>query len=757
MTNWKTHRSTTLHFQKGVNVLIGLMGAGKSSVMDAISFALFGTFPALNSKRISLSNIITSMPVQSENAEVKLEFKLGDDTYVVRRRIGNGGSSSTLEKNGEYLQSQPSKVTEEIEAQLKLDYDTFCRAIYAEQNRLDYFLELSKGERKKDIDRMLGLDQFAMAEENVTSLINSLKSMVQSEEDALSNFDIDALKEQLKSMSEERKRLFGEQEAIERQAKEISEKIHDASSRLEKMKSELQRKRKLEEEAKVRESRISTLRTEVEKLKSITESEEELSAQVEKLRAEMEKNVKDLKELQRTHSDITRRHAQAESAKRQCERKKIEKEKLLSDIGSNKQDQIRNALADETKRLDELIKKHAELKAKRGEAEEWIGELRKHVSKCPVCERDMDEKMRISLLTAREQMSEKLKNEYEVASKSVREKESEVKKLRELEAKVSLSFAKLEDYKNIDKELSEGVAELERRSEELKSTEIRMKEKEKETERSKSVFDAAREKHEKAKRKGAYDKDISLAKAELERFKEQAAAIKADDKSVDSMQSVLMAHNSALSDIMAKIAGNAKYLSKMDSDIEDRAKQIANFDAVKERIVKRRNLAANLSKFKAALVDTEASLRNRLVGSVNGLLQGIWPNIYPYGDYPALRLSAGKDDYLLEAQVGSGEWMSIETIASGGERSVASLAMRIALAMVIVPNLKWLILDEPTHNLDAAGISKLIDVLGNTLPEVVEQIFIITHDEELKQISSARIYQLDRDKSVNAPTTVNEL
>ena len=45
-------------------------------------------------------------------------------------------------------------------------------------------------------------------------------------------------------------------------------------------------------------------------------------------------------------------------------------------------------------------------------------------------------------------------------------------------------------------------------------------------------------------------------------------------------------------------------------------------------------------------------------------------------------------------------------MASGGERSIACLAMRIAMAMVIVPNLRWLILDEPTHNIDEQGISK---------------------------------------------------
>ncbi len=56
LTNWKTHKETFIRFDKGVNVIVGVMGAGKSSVMDAISFALFGSFPALKHKKVNLTD-----------------------------------------------------------------------------------------------------------------------------------------------------------------------------------------------------------------------------------------------------------------------------------------------------------------------------------------------------------------------------------------------------------------------------------------------------------------------------------------------------------------------------------------------------------------------------------------------------------------------------------------------------------------------------------------------------------------------------
>ena len=50
--------------------------------------------------------------------------------------------------------------------------------------------------------------------------------------------------------------------------------------------------------------------------------------------------------------------------------------------------------------------------------------------------------------------------------------------------------------------------------------------------------------------------------------------------------------------------------------------------------------------------------------------------------------------------------------------------------------------------------NKFVEMLGESLPKVVEQVFVITHDNELKQISAARIYQLERDKDKNGYTKV---
>ena len=181
LKNWKTHKHSRMEFSQGANIIIGVMGAGKSSILDAMSFALFGTFPALNHKRVSISNLIMSRPKQETKAEVSLEFSAKGSKYKVLRRIDGSSSNAFLEKDGKYMQTQAERVNEEIEKLLEIDYDTFARAVYAEQNGLDYFLSLRKGDRKKQIDAMLGLDRFAAAEENATSLVNTIRSLIADE------------------------------------------------------------------------------------------------------------------------------------------------------------------------------------------------------------------------------------------------------------------------------------------------------------------------------------------------------------------------------------------------------------------------------------------------------------------------------------------------------------------------------------------------------------------------------------------------
>ena len=89
------------------------------------------------------------------------------------------------------------------------------------------------------------------------------------------------------------------------------------------------------------------------------------------------------------------------------------------------------------------------------------------------------------------------------------------------------------------------------------------------------------------------------------------------------------------------------------------------------------------------------------------------------------------------------------------QRSLAALALRIAFSLALARNLGMLVLDEPTHNLDVNAIDELAITLRERLPNLIDQIFLITHEERLESAVSGYLYKLERNKELDEPTKVN--
>ena len=157
--------------------IAGANGAGKSSILDAITWALFGQARKRDDSVINM---------QSESAEVELIFAYEKNHYRVTRT--NPRSKSTLlefhiaqvAKNGEHysdpivpptLNPQPSTynwkpLTERttratqarIEETLRLDYETFVNAAFFLQGKADQFTQQRPGDRKRILASILGLE-----------------------------------------------------------------------------------------------------------------------------------------------------------------------------------------------------------------------------------------------------------------------------------------------------------------------------------------------------------------------------------------------------------------------------------------------------------------------------------------------------------------------------------------------------------------------------------------------------------------------
>ncbi len=149
----------------------GANGAGKSSLLDAITWALFGQ---ARKRDESLVN------AQSSAAEVAYTFAYEGNIYRVRRALprgktsqlefqiwqgANGGTppvASTPDgRQGQWkpLTGATQRATQElIESTLRMDYETFVNASFFLQGKADMFTQQRPGDRKKILSSILGLE-----------------------------------------------------------------------------------------------------------------------------------------------------------------------------------------------------------------------------------------------------------------------------------------------------------------------------------------------------------------------------------------------------------------------------------------------------------------------------------------------------------------------------------------------------------------------------------------------------------------------
>ena len=758
LTRWKTHEHTRIEFSKGTNLIVGRMGAGKSSIMDAISYALFGTFPALQKGRLATKDIIRKGAGNGASAIVKLGFSAGDDEYIVTREISGLRSSAKLERNGKYMQSQPVKVTEEIESIMKVDYESFARVVYSEQNGLEYFLGLRAAERKRQLDSMLGLDRFAAARDNAGTLAGRIDGEARSLESAFKGLDIQGMENEIASYKSRRMQESGSLEEKRALEKELLERLAGVSARLAGMKEQYAKRMSLEKEI----LRISSRKEALEKELAQISIDEDIDA------ISLERHISELKVREREvlgkanaaeeeYRRVRENISSLQERKRRIESEMAVRRQRMDEIEKLRNEKPLEALDNLEAEVKGIEAKIAEDTVKIAEIRTWIEDLKRYDSVCPVCERELDGALRERLLEAKKATLVQIEEESRAIKKTLDGKrldaETQKKKKGRLESLIALLESASDPATEIEV-VARRIGALEKNRSE---TEVLIKGIKKEEESVRNEIASSEKLRESIVRRERYRKEITDAKAQaLLKSGEMESIIvsEADIMDLGARETELSAEKARLGESILAIE---RLISQIDSEIKVREAHARKAREIERKLNYMKEVSSNVIKFRESIEETQGSMRAQLINAINSAMGEVWPSIYPYNDYPGIRLDAENEDYVLmlnSVNGGEGEWLPVESIASGGERSIACLAMRIAFALVLVPNLKWLILDEPTHNIDAAGIDAFIGMFGTELPKIVDQIFIVTHDEKLKEAGGSSVISLERDKASGGSTNV---
>ncbi|PKL68499.1 MAG: hypothetical protein CVV30_11365 [Methanomicrobiales archaeon HGW-Methanomicrobiales-1] len=157
LKNFKRFRNEEICFKDGITGILGNNGTGKSSLVTAIFFALYG----VQATGIAADYVVSSFASPKDKCEVRLEFRIGGDMYTVVRTFRKGKTvthDATIHRNGKLMATGVSQVETEVRRTLGMGPVDFKNTIYAGQKDLLTLLETTPGKRKEWFLRALGID-----------------------------------------------------------------------------------------------------------------------------------------------------------------------------------------------------------------------------------------------------------------------------------------------------------------------------------------------------------------------------------------------------------------------------------------------------------------------------------------------------------------------------------------------------------------------------------------------------------------------
>jgi len=184
LKNIKSHRDTELSFTSGINVLSGPNGVGKSTIFEAIGYALFGV-----DAKDFVSNVDRFLTIGAKKGEINVVFRTDDgETWRVSRTVGAGAKWLLAREIGGSFEVEDHARVEETEARiaglLGLDNgrslaDQFKLVIGPFQNDfLGPFVIKQPTKRQEAFDEILGIDAWRKTYRGTSSLLSAVQERI---------------------------------------------------------------------------------------------------------------------------------------------------------------------------------------------------------------------------------------------------------------------------------------------------------------------------------------------------------------------------------------------------------------------------------------------------------------------------------------------------------------------------------------------------------------------------------------------------
>ncbi|MBM7855290.1 exonuclease SbcC [Desulfohalotomaculum tongense] len=503
----------------GFNVacLTGDNGNGKSALLDAITWAVWGQARGTDERGAGVDDLIRS---GAEDMEVEFTFLLEGNTYRVCRRRDKRRKKSSLEfqvYDGNAFRSitadSISETQRKIIQVLRMDYHTFTSSSFILQGRADSFTSMKPAERKKILGEILGLSVYRDLEMLAREEAGKAGALC-----AQIDAKLEEMVEELSQMEryrQQEKELEAKYNLLYREYQDVQSEVDSLRSRLSELQQVQKRVQELEAQLKDYQKQITAVEERVKSLRQQLRQGEELVARA----GEIESNYRQLQQLverDKQYNEKSRRLLQLNEEKmnlelqvqheqskieKQCvqlqgelnhyqslsqQRKGLEKELALLEDGLAGLKQ----LEERRQELKEAVQSHVqEIKAKEllaARINEQISELRgkysllrQPVASCPLCRTELSGVHREQVLNEMIREGQQLKEQHEQLRQEItglnekcRQAQDELKQVedklnncRGLEKEYSI----LQHRLNESKQAAQKQAELQREFDKLQA------------------------------------------------------------------------------------------------------------------------------------------------------------------------------------------------------------------------------------------------------------------------------------------------
>jgi DNA repair protein SbcC/Rad50 len=769
LCNFRQHTDTYITFEDGLTGIIGANGSGKTTILEAIAWALYGQDAARGKKETIRS--LRAGP--NARVKVELDFELGGHRY----RIDRGLTHAELYLDGAEgpIANSITGVSDMLRRRLGMSRDEFFNTYFTGQKELDVMAAMAPSERAQFLSRVLGYERLRVAQKLVkerSRTIGAEATGVRSAmPDAASIERMHAEAVQRLGQASERARLSGERRdragallsdlvprwlAAQREREQLQEALSElrvAESEAASYARDAERIGRELADVEMADAELRRLAGELAPLAPLSEELQRLDqlASDDGRRRTLLENERSLEEELRR---LRERHARIESAPTleeevtlELEQRRAALEQVQGELEAKRTEWVRDRQEAETKHVA-LRQQYAEVKENR-ERLVATGED----GTCPTCERPLHDHYRTVLDHLDEQLDALVADGRYFKSRleQLEEMPAEIRELDERRRAVFEEVGKLE--RRLAK-VQLAVQELAQLGRDLQAKEERFEQVRHDREAIPAGYDAVR--HAAARRelerlrpldaratrlatqlerRGALEAERDRAAAGLAAAQARVAALAARRDvlsfSEQSYAELRARHDAAAAELRSAeldavaAAGEAATAQAAVVRAEDSRAELARARGQLDSLERQKRLHDELDR---AYTDLRTDLNVQLRPEMSELASAFITELTD-ARYDELELDDSYNLTVLEDGVP-------KPVISGGEQDIANLCLRLAISQMIAERagqtFSLLILDEVFGSLDESRRQNVVELLRG-LQDRFEQVILITHIEQVRE------------------------